>query len=159
MKPLIRLAILFFISAFFVQPCFAQDDMVSTFKPKTNTEKLVIAKLKALPEIKEFYAYVKRGKPDIMINPPDKSQNDYRFQVGISYPDIFRTHFWIWIDPKSLQVYYEDYLDESGSETITLQRWRHWRSKPEFNDLHKWANGKLVVIKIKPHVQKKSSHT
>ena len=64
MKPLILIFFLFIATS-----GFAQDDMVSSFKPKTKTEKLVIAKLKSLSEIKELYAQHpgKDYKFDIMI--------------------------------------------------------------------------------------------
>lgn len=154
MKPFI---LIFF--SFITNFCFAQDDIVSTFKPKTKTEKLVIAKLKSLSEIKEFYAEkVKEGRHDIIINQPDKSQKDYLFQVGTLYPDIFRTYFWLAIDPKSLQVYYEDF-DDQGIQDITLTQWRYWRNKPAFNKIHKWVKGKVVIVEYKKHVQKKSSHS
>ncbi|HVV55148.1 MAG TPA: hypothetical protein VHC47_07485 [Mucilaginibacter sp.] len=131
--------------------------MLSSFKPKTKTEKLVFGELKSLPEIKDFYAAVKAkgDKPDITINPPDSSFKVYRFQIGVSYPDIFRTYFWLAIDPKSLQVYYEDFDDE-GIQDITLQQWRYWRKRPKFQKLHKWVNGKIVVLEDKPHAKKKS---
>ena len=67
-------------------------------------------------------------------------------QIGIDYGDSFRTHFWLLINPKTFQIYYEDFDDE-GMETIALQQWRHWRKKPEVNKPHKRAIGKLVVLK------------
>lgn len=67
-------------------------------------------------------------------------------QIGIDYGDIFRTHFWLLINQKTFQIYYEDFDDE-GMQTITLQQWRYWRKRPEFNKPHKWVNGKLVVLK------------
>ena len=156
MKPLIRLAFLFSMSVFFGQTCFAQDDMVSTFKPRTKTEKLVFAKLKALPEIQEFYTYkIKGGKPDIVINPPDTFSKYYRFQVGVDYPNIFRTNYWLSIDPKTYKIYYWDFLDTADRD-ISLQQWRRWRNDPGFQDNHTWKNGKLMVIKYKKHVKKKS---
>jgi len=67
-------------------------------------------------------------------------------QIGIDYGDSFRTHFWLLINPKTFQIYYEDFDDE-GMQTITIQQWRHWRKRPEFNKPHKWVNRKLVVLK------------
>lgn len=138
-----------------MQDCLAQD-LLSTYKPKTKTEKLVIAKLKALPEIKKHYNYkIKGGRPDILIDPPDTAAKYYRFQVGFSYPDIFRTYYWLSFDPKTLQVYYADFDDE-GMQDITLQQWRYWRKRPEFDKPHKWVKGKLVVVEYKKHVPKKN---
>ena len=79
MKPLILIFFLFLATA-----CFAQDDMVSTFKPKTKTEKLVIAKLKSLPEVKELFTQPQDSyyKCDIEITPPDSQSTNYLFEVG-----------------------------------------------------------------------------
>ena len=154
MKPLTLI-----LSLFFTASCFAQD-LVSAYKPKTKEERLVIAKLKSLPEIKDLYARPpgKDYKFDIMIDPPDSQQKNYRFQVGTDHADRFATSCWLSIDPKTLRVYYWDFLDTANSD-ISLQQWRRWRNDPRFQDNHTWKNGKLIVIKYKKHVQKKSSHT
>lgn len=151
MKPVILLCLLIFSTS-----CYAQD-LVSTYKPRTNTEKRVIAKLKSLPEIKDLYARRpgKDYKFDIMIGAPDSANRCYRFQVGTNHADRFATNYWLSIDPKTLQVYYEDFDDE-GIQDITLQQWRYWRKRPEFQKLHKWVNGKIVVLEDKPHAKKKS---
>ena len=121
--------------------------LASSYKPKNKTERLIIAKIHALPEIKDFFKYVKKDKPDVIINPPDSTHNNcYTMQVGIDYGDVFHTYFWLLIDPKTFKVYYEDF-DDSGMETITLQEWRYWRKRPEFHKPHKWVRGKLVVVK------------
>ena len=137
---------LLFISFFFlIQPCLAQD-LASAYKPKNKTERLIIAKIRALPEVREFFKYVQKDKPDFIINPPDPTYNNcYAMQVGIDYGDIFRTHFWLLINPKTFQIYYEDFDDE-GVQTITLEKWRYWRKRPEYNKPHKWVKGKLVVV-------------
>jgi len=119
----------------------------STYRPKNNTEKTIIAKIKALPEIKEWYKTTKKSDPDLLINIPDSPSENYRIQVGISNLNQFRTSYHLSINPKNLQVYYEDFFDESGDKSITLAQWRHWRSNPGFNKPHKWVNGKLVVLK------------
>lgn len=130
---------------FFTIPCLAQD-MVSSYKPKTKKEKLVIAKLKSLQEIKELYSMKAKHKRDIVIGPPESTFKFYRFQVGTDFGDRFATSYWLEIDPKTLRVYYDDF-DAEGVQTITLQQWRYWRNKPEFNKIHAWKNGKLVVLK------------
>jgi hypothetical protein len=97
--------------------------LASSYKPKTKTEKLVIAKIRALPEVKDFYNYVQKDKPDFIINPPDSTSNNcYAMQIGIDYGDSFRTHFWLLIDPKTFKIYYWDLFVESGSGIITLQQ-------------------------------------
>ena len=145
MKPCIKFAFLIIFSICLIQVCLAQD-LASSNKPKNKTERLVIAKIHALPEVRDFFKYVKKDKADFIINPPD-SNNNYRYamQVGVDYGDVFRTFFWLLVDPKTFQVYYEDF-DDSGMEAITLKEWRYWRNRAEFNKPHKWVKGKLVVV-------------
>ena len=127
-----------FIRLNIIQFCIAQD-LASSYKPKNKTERLIIAKIRALPEVRDFFKYVKKDKPDFIINPPNPTYNNcYAMQIGIDYGDIFRTNFWLLIDPKTFQVYYEDF-DDSGMQTITLQEWRYWRKRPEFDKPHKWV--------------------
>jgi len=136
---LIRLVTLF-IFCLSVQIATAQD-FVSSYKPKNQTEKTVLAKLKALPEIKQHYASRKNPKPDIIIARPYSQSKYYCFQVGFDYGDRFGTNYYLSVNPKTLQVYFEDFSDESRSKSITLVQWRHWRSNPGFNKPHKWVNG------------------
>jgi len=153
-KPLTLLYLLVFTNT-----CFGQE-LLSSFKPKTKKDKEVIAKLKSLPEIKDLYARPpgKNFRFDIMFNSPDSGNPKYRFQVGTDHKDRFSTNYYLSIDPKTLQVYYEDFDDE-GVQDITLQQWRYWRNKPEFNKPHKWVKGKMIVVNYKKHVQKKSSQS
>ncbi|MBS1530615.1 MAG: hypothetical protein JSU01_09930 [Bacteroidetes bacterium] len=146
----------FTVLLFVATNCCAQD-LVSVYRPKTKTEKLVINQLKSLPEIKDLYARRpgKDYKFDVMINPPDSEQKDYRFQVGTDHPDRFATNYWLSIDPKTLQVFYEDFDDE-GVQDITLEKWRYWRRRPEFQKRHKWVKGNLVVLKDEKHGKTKS---
>jgi hypothetical protein len=127
---------------------------VSAYKPKNQTEELIIAKVKALPEIKEHFKTNKQLGADLMINLPEsppsstpKSETYFSFQVGISNLGRFRTSYYLYVNPKNLDVYFNDYFDESGSKLITLQQWRNWRSKPGFYSNHRWKHGKLLVIK------------
>jgi len=146
MKSLIKIYLLFTSFFCLIQPCLAQD-LASSYKPKNKIERLIIAKIRAVPEVKDFFKYVKRDKPDFIINPPGSTDsNCYAMQVGIDYGDVFRTFFWLLINPKTSRVYYEDFDDE-GMETITLEEWRYWRKRPEYDKPHKWVKGKLVVVK------------
>jgi len=146
MKPLIKIYLLFTFLFFLFQSCLAQD-LASSYKPKNKTETLIIAKIRGLPEVKDFFKYVKKDKPDFIINPPGSTDNNcYAMQVGIDYGDVFRTFFWLLINPKTFRVYYQDFDDE-GMETITLEEWRYWRKRPEYDKPHKWVKGKLVVVK------------
>lgn len=147
----LRLKITFLlISAFLlIQPCLAQD-LASTYKPKSETERLAIAKIRNLPEVMGFFDYVKKDKADFIINPPSPTYNNcYAIQVGVNYNDSFRTYFWLLINPKTFKIFFEDF-DDTGMETITLQQWRYWRKRPEFKKPHKWVGGKLVVVKTEP---------
>ncbi len=138
--------ILFIFSLFFgIFYCHAQE-MASTYKPKNETEKLLIAKIRALPEVKGFYKYAGKEKADFMINQPYVAINYcYGMQIGIDYGDIFRTHFWLLIHPKTFKIYYWDFGSEGEEQIISLQAYRHWRKRPEFHKPHKWVNDKLAV--------------
>ena len=137
------LILIFFF--FSIRPCLAQE-LASSYKPKNRTERLIVAKIRALPEVRDFFKYVKKGKPDFIINPPNQTYNNcYAMQVGTDYSDVFRTNFWLLIDPNTFRIYYEDF-DDAGSEFITLQEWRQWRKMPGYYKPHKWVKGKLVVV-------------
>lgn len=121
--------------------------LVSEYKPKNKTEKIIIAKIKTLPEIKEWYETAKQSDPDLLINIPDSPSEDYSVQVGLNNMGIFRTNYYLFINPRTFRIYFLDNLDESLGKSITLEQWRRWRSDPGFRELHKWVNGKLVVLK------------
>ena len=150
MNPAPKLIILTFSLFFGILCCHAQE-MASTYKPKNKTEKLVIAKIRALPEVKSFFEAAKKSSPDIMINPPDSAFNYcYAMQVGLANFEMFRTHAWLLIHPKTFKIYYLDIGSEGDNNIISLQAYRHWRNRPEFHKPHTWVNDKLVVIKEKP---------
>jgi len=116
-------------------------------KSKNKTEKQVILKIKNLPEIKEWLSKAKHLNTDILINKPDLTNKYYSFQVGINDLNMFRTNYWLSVDPKSLKVYYVDFMDSSGYKSIPLQQWRHWRNNPGFQKAHFIKDGKLAVLK------------
>ena len=144
MKPF-GLAILF-VLCILTQNALAQY-LVSGYKPKNETEKIIITKIKALPEIREWFETAKKAKPDLLINVPDSPSEDYSVQVGLNNMDTFRTNYYLFINPRTFRIYFLDNLDESLGKSITLKQWRRWRSNPGFRELHKWVNGKLVVLK------------
>jgi hypothetical protein len=157
-NPLIKSAFSIIFSFSLIQPSAAQC-LASSYQPKNKTERLILAKIRALPEVRDFYNYVKNDKPDFMINPPESSSNNcYAMQVGIDYGDVFHTYFWLLIDPKTFKIYYWDLPVESGSGIITLQQWRYWRTKPGFDKVHVYKNGRLIVSQTENHAKKKSSH-
>ena len=148
MKPLIKSALLF-ILLISIGPVSSAQFLVSSYKPKNKTEKFILAKVLALPEIKWHLKTNKGEHPDLVFNLPDSLNEYYSVQVGIG-DDMFRTSYYLYIDPKTLAIYYNDFFDESGSKWITLKQWRYWRGKPEFEyDVHTWKHGKLIVVKTK----------
>ena len=149
MNPAPKLIILTFSLFFGILCCHAQE-MDSTYIPKNKTEKLVIAKIRALPEVKSFFEAAKKSNPDIMINPPDKTYNYcYAMQVGLDNLEMFRTNYWLLIHPKTFKIYFWDFFSE-GNDYISLKAWRRYRNKSIFYKPHIWVNDKLVVIKEKP---------
>lgn len=122
-------------------------DLISSYRPKNKTEKLIIAKVCALPEVKEWFKTAKKSEPDIMISLPGSTQKYYWFQIGLSNLGMFRTNYHLFVDPKTYQIFYLDFFDESGYKPIALGQWRHWRSNPGFFKAHRWKAGKLVVLK------------
>ena len=108
MNPAPKFIPLIFLLFFKIPVCHAQE-LASTYKPKNKTEKLVIAKIRELPEVKSFFEAAKKSNPDIMINPPDKTYNYcYAMQIGLNNLDMFRTNYWLLIHPKTFKIYYRD---------------------------------------------------
>ena len=113
---------------------------------KDKTEAIILAKVRALPEVKEWFVTAKKSKPALEIGKPTMERKYYSVQVGISNMDIFRTNYRLFVDPKTYKIYYWDQLDSANSN-ITLQQWRYWRTKPGFNKMHYYNKaGKLVVL-------------
>ena len=148
MKPYYKSLLLIIICSLFIFDTAISQELASIFTPKNNTEKLVLEKIRAVPEVKQWLNFkLKEGKPDIIINEPDGALKNYRLQIGTSFPDIFRTSFWLYIDPKTFKIYYWDITSESDEQTITLQQWRYWRTKPEWHKPHICKNGELIIVK------------
>ncbi|MDB5157711.1 MAG: hypothetical protein JWR50_2418 [Mucilaginibacter sp.] len=117
-----------------------------TYQNKNSkTEQLILEHVHALPEVKEWFITAKRSKPGLILNQPGSRSKYYSVQVGISNNDMFRTNYYLFIDPKNFSIYFWDELD-TASSLITLQQWRHWRNNPGFNKMHKYKNGKLVIL-------------
>src|ERR1700744_4939014 len=110
-------------------------------------DKLVLEKVKALPEIKAWLSSKpKAGKADLQLNSPGEGSKYYGIQVGVMEPERFRSYYWLYVDPKNYRIYYWDMLDTANSK-ITLTQWRYWRNKPGFNKNHYFKNGKLILMK------------
>jgi hypothetical protein len=106
----------------------------------------VLQKINALPEVKEWFITAKKSEPDIIIGTPNSTSKYYTFQVGLSNLDMFRTNYWLYIDPTTFEIFYWDELSDSDHPVITLKQWRYWRTKPGFNRLHIFKHRKLVVL-------------
>jgi hypothetical protein len=117
---------------------------------KEANETQVLAKIRALPEVKSFLHTANKSElPDLTVDDTPNANNNwrYRIKVGYSSSDMFRSIFIFHVDPKNLNIYYEDFMTESVSD-ITLQQWRRWRHDPRFfTKMHTFRHGKLVVLK------------
>ncbi|OOQ60991.1 hypothetical protein [Mucilaginibacter pedocola] len=124
----------------------AQDSLEIKY-PKTY--KAVYKTVHALPEVKDFLTSAKNSKPVAAINGPNNSWHNYwEVQVGLSNLDMLRTNFHLFVNPKTLRVYYLDEYDDGNGlnfKLITLQQWRKWRSTKAWQKMHKYKNGELVT--------------
>lgn len=123
----------------------AQDSLDIKYpKPYTAVYKTV----HALPEVKDFLAGPKADKPIAYISGPNELYHNYWVvQVGISNFDMLRTNFYLYVDPKTLKVYYLDrYVNSEGLnlKLITLKQWRKWRTTKAWQN-HRYVNGKMVA--------------
>jgi len=116
------------------------------YQNKTGkTDLLILEHVHALPEVKDWFITAKRSKPGLILNEPNLKSKYYSVQVGIGNNGMFRTSYYLYVDPKNFSIYYWDQLDTANS-LITLQQWRHWRSNPGFRKIHEYRNGKLVIL-------------
>ena len=145
-KHFIKPACAILLSVFLIQRTVAQG-LASSYHPKNKTEKVILMKVNALPEIMEWLTTAKKSKADLMINEPDHKSRYYSIQVGLGNLSMFRTNYWLFIDPKTFQIYYWDQLNRSAYQNITLQQWRYWRTKPGWQKPHIYKKGKLIVVK------------
>ena len=114
-------------------------------KEQKKQEAIILAKVHALPEVKEWFKTAKKSKPALEIGEPTLQRKFYSIQVGISNMDMFRTSYYLFVDPKTYKIYFWDQLDSANSN-ITLKQWRYWRTKPGWNEMHYYKAGKLVVL-------------
>jgi hypothetical protein len=115
---------------------------------KDRTKQSILARIHQLPEIKEWFIAAKKSNPKLILDEPDSQSKYCKVEVGISNFDRFRTNYWLYIDPKTFEIYYWDQLDTANS-IITLQQWRHWRQNQNFNKLHYYKAGKLMALNNK----------
>lgn len=147
MKPSLILTVLFIAMLYITIEATYPFDFYQANNDKI--EKLILKRVRALPEVKEWFRTARKSKPDLILNEPDAKNKYYSIQVGISNLDMFRTSYYLYVDPKTFKIYYWDELDETGNGIITLQQWRHWRTNPGFQKRHIYKDGELVVLKGK----------
>jgi len=113
------------------------------------TEAQVLAKIHALPEVKAFLHTANKSEaPDVIIDDTPDATNKWRYRVKVGYSKfMFRSLLIFDVDTKYLNIYYEDFLDESGLAKIPLKQWRRWRNDPMFHKQHAFRDGKLVASK------------
>jgi hypothetical protein len=116
-----------------------------TYAQNSRIEKVILDKVAALPEVRSFFKTAKKTQPALMIaGTPDKNRKYYWVKVGLSNLGIFRTSFDLYVDPKTYEVFYADYMTERGEQLLTLEQWRKWRKLPV------WQSG--IVINIKTRI-------
>jgi len=120
-------------------------------QPKKANE-VILAKVKALPEVNRFMETAKSSKPELLIGrEPDAHFKYYWVKVGLTNLDMFRTTFDFCVDPKTYKVNYWDLLDKNQS-MITLAQWRNLRTSPGFSKPHSYKKdkkGKLILVSKK----------
>lgn len=132
--------------------------------PEVHNEKLeakVLAKLRTLPEVKEFLRDAKQDPGLLIQGEPKPGFKYYWVQLGIGMNDMFRSTINYCVDPKTLDVYYWDvFADDLGfsdSAIIPLSYWRQIRNTPGWDKRHTYKHGKLVVLPELPHYGKKTT--
>ncbi|OCX54606.1 hypothetical protein BEL04_10265 [Mucilaginibacter sp. PPCGB 2223] len=123
----------------------------SAQKPKEKIEALVLAKVKQVPEVKQFFRTAAGQRPDLMMDRrPDGDFMYYEVKMGLTGGDIFRTAERFCVDPRTMKVYYWDVMADdmafSSSAIITLEQWRKLRKTAAWQKPHTYKAGKLVAL-------------
>lgn len=125
---------------------YAQDDFSVKY---TRTYKAVSKTVNNLPETREFFLTAKNSGPTVYIDGPSDTWNGYWWvKVGVGNFVMLRTTYQLFVDPKTLKVYYlDDYDNGRGLDfkLITLQQWRKWRTTKAWHKMHRYKNGNLVT--------------
>jgi hypothetical protein len=140
-----NISILFFIIIIARLSVRAQEAHLPIKKPLT--EKMVLAKIRAIPEVRAYLKETKRDEAMLMIaRNPEPGYKYYWIKVGVNNLDMFRTSYDFYVDPKTSKITIWDQLDSAGSN-ISLRKWRYWRNRPGYYDNHYYKNGELIVWK------------
>lgn len=108
-------------------------------------ERKVLSRLNRLHEVSGFLKKYKQEKAMLLVQrTPDSTFKYYWVSLGHISADIFRTAIHFYVNPKTFQIYYWDFMDWTGSGLVPLRQWRRLRNDPRFNELHKIKAGKLI---------------
>lgn len=119
----------------------------------TKAERIILAKVGALPEVKSFVNIAKDSNPEIMIaKTPEKGFKFYWVQVGLGNLGRFRTNYDLYVDSKTYEIFYLDRFTDPGEQQLTLNQWRKWRKLPVWQKWHcyKYKGKKLTIYACKP---------
>jgi hypothetical protein len=121
----------------------------TVYSQNSNLEEKAMAKVRQLEEVKSFMATAKANNPTLLIGTsPENPFKYYWIQVGLNNQEQIRTAYHLYVDPKTLKVFYVDFMvsdGKKGMEIITLAQWRHFRQYPAFNKMHYYRNGKIIA--------------
>jgi hypothetical protein len=120
---------------------------------KDKLETIVLDKVHALWEVKNFMRYARSSKPMLMISgEPGPNFKYYVVSMGISNSGMFRTTERYCVDPNTYKVYYWDVMANdmgfSNSAIIPIAQWRLLRTTPGWQKPHTYKHGKLLATKI-----------
>ncbi|TFF34947.1 hypothetical protein [Mucilaginibacter psychrotolerans] len=124
----------------------AQNDLKAKY-PKTY--KAIFTTINNLPETQEFLKSAKVSEPEVYVDGPSPSWRNYWWvKVGTGNFGMLRATYQLFVDPKTLHVYYLDDYDNGNGlnfKLITLQQWRKWRTTKAWKKTHRYKNGELVT--------------
>ncbi|MBE9586749.1 hypothetical protein IM792_20030 [Mucilaginibacter sp. JRF] len=114
---------------------------------KRNREREARNKIEQLPEVKDFLRKTpKEYRP--IVEPdggPTKGDNYYRYSLMTVDDGWIRTSMTFYVEARTMQIYFWDY-NGYDRELVTLKEWRYWRTKPVWEQLHHFVNGKMVPV-------------
>ena len=116
-----------------------------------DNEGVILAKVNAIPEVKKYLHEHANISPSVIIaRPPIPGFNYYLVKVGMGTdPKKFQATYNFCVTPKTFQVLYLDIMTEDldpKNAVITLEQWRQFRSTIQFQKMHTYHNGKIVVM-------------
>ncbi|MET3979350.1 hypothetical protein ABIB62_001936 [Mucilaginibacter sp. UYP25] len=121
---------------------------IKTYCQNSKSERIILSKVAALPEVRSFMKTARASKPQLMMEgTPGRDSKHYWVKVGLSNLDMFRTQYDFHVDPKTSEIFFLDRMVKEGPTAITLKQWReYYRSEAFNNKMHTYKKGKLVVV-------------